>query len=283
MKLENRLEDLINNLIDLGMMPLEARMYILLFLGGPTDLKSLEMISGVKKDNLAVTLNNMLKKGYIMVDYSQGGRITAVFPESLIQNLRKKEEERLGLFYRRSDEVLKELKEKLNQNISITKSADEDDFIKYIEGEEIFEKMKNMVRNSSKEIIRIISSTGIELNWNNGTIAEELKASKRGIKIRVITDINEKNMHIILNYMKGVEIRHFTGSSYITRFVITDRSETIVMTSQPSVFNQEYFAFYTRSKKIISSLAEYFEATWQISANAKSIINNINNSNNVKA
>jgi len=276
MKLENRLEDLINNLIDLGMMPLEARMYVLLFLGGPTDLKSLEMISGVKKDNLVVTLNNMLKKGYIMVDYNQGGRITAVSPEYLIQNLRKKEEERLRLFYRRSDEVLKELKEKLNQNTSITKS-DEDDFIKYIEGEEIFEKMKNMIRNSSKEIIRIISSTGIELNWNNGTIAEELKASKRGVKIRVITDINEKNIHIILNYMTGVEIRHFAGASYITRFVITDRSETIVMTSQPSVFNQEYFAFYTKSKKIISSLAEYFEATWQISANAKSIINNLNN------
>ncbi|MEM4092563.1 MAG: helix-turn-helix domain-containing protein [Conexivisphaerales archaeon] len=275
MEADNRVELMISGLIELGMLPMEARVYVMLLIGGPMGVDTLRAILGLSSSQTNTVLYNMSRRGIIYADTNEGEGIMVADPAKLIGILKKREEVKLKAFNRRAEEVLATLQEGIERRKLPQAGNKEDDFIKYIEGDEIFELMKELINGAKTTIIRIISSKGIVLNMKNGVIDAELEAVKRGASVRAITDINVNNLAYAKKYSESVSLKHFGGSSYLTRFVIVDNSSSIVLTSQPSVFNQDYSAFFTRSRKLISAFNKNFETIWPLSISAEKRISDL--------
>ncbi|MEM3858720.1 MAG: hypothetical protein QW478_04865 [Candidatus Micrarchaeaceae archaeon] len=274
--MDNRVEQIINSLIELNMLPMEARVYAILLIGGPIDIDSLRAILGFSYHQINIILHNMSKRGLIYADMNEGEKVMATEPSWLIEILKKREADKLKAYNRRADEVLLTLQNVLERR-KLPGPISEDDFVKYIEGEDVFELMKKLIDDAKSEIIRIISSKGIVLNAENGVMDAELKAVRRDVNVRAITDINVNNLSYAKKYSEIVNLRHFGGSSYLSRFVIIDNSSGIVLTSQASVFNQDYAAFFTRSKKLLNTFQINFETIWQLSISAEKRISDLIN------
>ena len=280
-RLDERVDSLVNGLIELGMSPLEARAYVTLSLGGPMQSNSLTVMMDIPESQLRQTLHNLGKKGFIYVDSREGDLYAAIDPVALIRRLKDMEKDVVKRYNRRADEVqiaLQSMVQKRKKSHRFTADQPiEYDFARYIEGQEIFSEMKELIKDAKSSIIRIISSTGLKFNTNNGVVGAELDAVKRGVKIRSITDINANNLPYAMEYSKHVQLRHFGGSSYLTRFVIIDGVNGIVLTSQPSLFDQDYSAFFTKSRNLLGTLENSFETIWPLSVPSQERIRNIIN------
>ncbi|MGC9146178.1 MAG: hypothetical protein ACP5GS_08755, partial [Nitrososphaeria archaeon] len=106
-------------------------------------------------------------------------------------------------------------------------------------GDELFEKMKEMTGATTKRIYRIIAGTGLIVKYNAGIVQEEINASKRGVKVYVITDVNVQNVSIAMEYSRSVYLKHLYGANFMLRYVTYDSMNAVIISSNPYLLQKE--------------------------------------------
>ncbi|MGC8579297.1 MAG: TrmB family transcriptional regulator [bacterium] len=257
-------------MITLGLTPLQAKTYLTLLYQGPSDVKFLSNELGIDLKLTEKMLEELYTMGIIYNDIDNQKKLIAVSPEKMIERLRKEQFKRYKAYIKESNKVLALFKGVIKENKS-------HDGVTTLFGDQLFERMKALVSQSKREIYRVISGTGLITNYNNGIIQEELKASSRGVMVFVITDINMENVNIALKYSKNVELRHLSGSNFMTRFVTFDSRQAIVIASNPSLIQSEYIGLYIDNKHLVKALENSFRSFWEIAIPANQRISELIN------
>ncbi len=141
-------------------------------------------------------------------------------------------------------------------------------------GSQIFQQMSRLVSSCKTELLRVVSLTGISLNYDYGIIEKEQEILRNGAKIRAITEICSGAQHsgLIEKYSKIAEVRHLDGIDSALKFVIADSSEMIFFTTNPNRNVRELAAIWTNNKHLIQGFRLDFEKSWKLSVPAEAML-----------
>jgi sugar-specific transcriptional regulator TrmB len=109
---------------------------------------------------------------------------------------------------------------------------------------------------SPSEVIRADTSDLLDLLGN---------AAKNGLRVRVITAINQSNLQIVEKFRERIEIRHLDlKAKPIPRVSIIDDSEALfeITTVDESPRTEEEVALWINSRAFVRNLQAYFEEMW---------------------
>ncbi|MFH0949489.1 MAG: helix-turn-helix domain-containing protein [Candidatus Aenigmatarchaeota archaeon] len=126
--------------------------------------------------------------------------------------------------------------------------------------EAIDEKAIEMNKNAGKTKCLILSMNGLEKRfalWDkvNGELV------KKGVKIRILTEIVPENVEYVKKYMQYAETRHFNiGLS--PRLLLIDDKEGFMIYGHDSKPHENISALWSVEKKQIAAMGSYFEKLW---------------------
>jgi hypothetical protein len=91
--------------------------------------------------------------------------------------------------------------------------------------ERYFEEMRKLIRSAKSEVLRITSANGILRTFlPTGSYEEYVRANRRGVKIKMISEINASNSKYANRLSRFVRLRHLPNVRL--RFMVVDRRLT---------------------------------------------------------
>lgn len=158
--------DVIDALMQAGFTRHESMLYVTLCREGELTGYEASKITGIPRSNAYLGLAGLADKGGAYRINGETARYTAVAPEELVQNLKRK-----------FTQIMKVIEEEIPQvNIS------GDSFVTINGFQQILDKMKNLINQAQKRVY--ISISGDQLEY---VIKELQEARKRGLKVVIIT------------------------------------------------------------------------------------------------
>jgi sugar-specific transcriptional regulator TrmB len=232
--------------------------------------------TGLHRADAYRTLRALASQGLIRLEITTPTSYSAVEPEIVLSTLLSENQNKLL--------YLKELKSSLAPKLKEFQDVSEpaaygspdsvsDGYYKSVSGREgYYAAVRELVRNSHSEVLRILSALGLKLTTKLGMDKEYQKAVERGVSIKIIADVNKENLIQAQKLSKIIEIRHLDQVN--ARFTVVDRKITIfghkfdnpnppTRTKQQQDSEGTYLVF--SDPKLAEVSCFFFEHLWKIS------------------
>jgi len=251
----------------LGLTPNETRIYVSLLGLGPSSAREIGKRSGLRREDVYRTLNRLKSIGILEIIMNNPYIFVAVEPQLAVKILLDQLESRLSSTRKSAQFLVDSLRtiersDRAKNYYDSIKSA-----FKLEGGSQIFQQMSRLVSGCKYELLRVVSLTGISLNYEHGIIDIERSIVSHDGKIRVITEVDrgQSGFQLLKDYSRIAEIRHLSGISSALKFVISDNSEMIFFTTNPNRDIRELGAIWTNNKHLIEGFRIDFEKSWKSS------------------
>ena len=267
---------------DFGLSEKETDVYIILGKKGP--LKSGEIAKQLKlnKGQVYRKLKSLQKKGVIESTLEYPARYTAVAFEKIIDSFIKSKKEEVDRIEKTKDDLISDWG-KIRQ-IELDSSLER---FSVIEGEKkIFNKISQMIKETKKELVSIVSVYGL-LRADHYGIFEDVfnHPLKKEIKFRFLTQLTKDNLKTVKKVLGKIgSDLDFKGrdperSTTITpRMVIRDNEEILLFISDekdPSSIRNIQATLFTNCRSIIKSFYSVYQELWNQSLPITDRINEI--------
>lgn len=224
--------DLVAKLTLFGLSPNLSKIYVyLLGKAGPTPAKTLVAELGLHRVDAYRALHQLVGLGVVELHILSPNRYTAVEPNLALPLLLSKYENKVSFLKGLRHDLMRRMSTFRSKSISTQNSTAASDYpsqISYrvVSGREgYYEEVRRVIRESKSEVLRIISSLGLELTSSLGFDSEYRKAARRGVSIRLIAEVNAKNAREVKKLSAFVDVRHLEGIN--ARLSVVDKEKTI--------------------------------------------------------
>ena len=256
-------------LMSYGLTAGQARICLFLLIKGASTVRIISKSLDVHRVDVYRRLKE-LEEFEILEQYlDTPKRYGVVAPEYLVMALLKRHEGRLTELRERSAQLLPKLSS-LQRSFGVTKmNSDEDSNNLYRLGvgqTRYHNEMVGLMRGTRNEVLRVLSCDGIIRNFNSGFYKEYFDARKRGVRIRMISEINASNRSQAKSLSKAVEFRHLNGIHL--RLSVFDKSTVVFGTSyRPRVEDTEENSYLVlHDTKFAEVFRFLFEHLWKIAS-----------------
>jgi phosphatidylserine/phosphatidylglycerophosphate/cardiolipin synthase-like enzyme len=122
-----------------------------------------------------------------------------------------------------------------------------------------------MYGQAQKSVMTVLSPSEV-IRADTSDLFDMLgEAAKNGLRIRVITSINQSNLEIVEKLRESIEIRHLDlKAKPIPRVSIIDDNEALfeITTADESSRSEDEVALWINSRAFVRNLQAYFEEMW---------------------
>ena len=136
----------------------------------------------------------------------------------------------------------------------------------------IEQRLLGMYGQAQKSVMTVLSPSEV-IRADTSDLFDRLgDAAKNGLRVRVITSINQSNLGIVEKLCGNIEIRHIDlKAKPIPRVSIIDDNEALfeITTADESSRSDEEVALWINSHAFIRNLQAYFEEMWNSSTPAE--------------
>jgi len=127
----------------------------------------------------------------------------------------------------------------------------------------VFLEFEKSVRKCSEQYEGVYSAVGFQSTTGFGMLQNLLSARKRGVRVRIITEVNAQNLEVARRYSKLLEIRSHESVSQGMRFSIIDRSKIIMALSDAPTSGERATCLCSSMPTLARGLGLYFEQMWK--------------------
>jgi DNA-binding MarR family transcriptional regulator len=244
--------------IALGMSPLQAQIYACLFQAKGMSVGALEDKLGAETDSLSKALMDMEKNGVVRKRIKgETETFLAIEPEMLIEKL-------LDGMERKVQDAKESSKQILIWLSSLTPShpvETTDRVFRLLSGPHIFSRMLSLTGGAKKEILRIGSPAGLQVNLRLGLFEAERDARMRGVDIRAIVLDDPLLDSVVDAYSQVAKIRMMGREREMPRVTIIDGT-AILFTSLPTTNARKHVALWTDNRFIVDGFRKAFRDLW---------------------
>lgn len=241
-------DELVKKIKDFGLNSYEAKLWLALLSRGISTAGELSDISTVPRSRAYDVLESLEKKGFIIVKLGKPIKYLAVSPREVLDRVKKKiindAQVKTNLLEQlKESEMLQELNTLHNMGSGSVTSIEKTGAFKG--KNKIFEHLSLMIKSSKKEVL-LVSDCKYARKIVRSLLNDLNKANKRGINVRLFTDLSQKKD--IESLAPFVKVHNIPQPA---RCVISDSKEmVIILTNQEQQtddsdhaiwFNNEYF------------------------------------------
>jgi len=242
----------------------EARIWTALLSRGVSTAGELSDIGNVPRSRAYDVLENLEKKGFVIMKLGKPIKYISVEPKEVIERVKK-------LIYQHAEENIQRLKELKDNNILKELDSLHKQGIDFIEPTDLsgairgkhnlYAHLESMIKNANKNVIISTTSNGLikKVEALKPTLQ---KLSKKGVKIKIAAPVT-KEAHSSLKELKGVaEIKHLDKPQ--GRFAVVDGKELLFMVMHDEDIHPSYdIGIWVNTPFFASALQEMFESNWK--------------------
>lgn len=260
-------EKVLKELVEFGLTPLQARVYINLLRVGRATTGELAKVMGLNRVDIYRALKALEKKGIVQYIVGNVKKYEVIEPAMALKIMIEEAEERVETMKRKSLVLRSWLESQRYSNITVNLEPEPPPVFKVIYGRIIFQRMINALNNAKNEVLRVSSPSGLKANNLLGIFDLEERKAREGVRFRAITDIQNEIVEEISVYSRFAEVRHLPRSGMSLRYTIIDDRCAFIFTNLPTPRPREHASLYTQNEVVINALKKNFEELWKVAQN----------------
>jgi sugar-specific transcriptional regulator TrmB len=273
-------EHLIRELMFFDLTRNEATVYLALLQLKQASARAIAKLSNLSRQEIYRVLPRLEKLGMVEVIISKPTKFLVIPPEEVLSELIRYQQENLTTQISKLREKKNALENELKkvEGKSAVLVQPEPIHFALISGHRLInEKIEVMLRNAKSEVLWMSPKLEIRRAVIYDRDKMLRKCAQRNIKIRILTEIDEKNVSEVNELSRFCEIRHALG--VITLITIVDDKELIIgsaVHTGNSLFGSELRnKLWTNDSSHIKAMKDFFEKVWSDSIPAKLEIESI--------
>lgn len=242
----------------------EVKIWTALLSRGISTAGELSNISDVPRSRTYDILETLEKKGFVLMKLGKPIKFVALKPEEVIERVKKNlvaeaNEKSKRLEKLKGEDVLIELSNLFREGI---KFIDPSDLAGSVKGRQnLYNHLDMMIREAEKTITIVTTAAGLNRKLESLMPSLE-KANKRGVKIRIATQINESNKDIAKTLSKIAEVRECPKMR--ARFAIIDSQQLLFMVLDDDKVHPNYdVAVWISTDFFASAMEQMLETSWK--------------------
>jgi len=127
---------------------------------------------------------------------------------------------------------------------------------------QIYRALLRLLKGARREVLAFTTTKGIQRSYRAGINEALLAAMARGVRPRLIADINASNRALMARVAEHVPLRHVDGQR--ARFILVDRESIIAFLIQDErrIRGEAETALWTNSPDFVRAHLEFFDTAW---------------------
>tara|TARA_Y100000310_G_C20568648_1_gene756860 strand:- start:220 stop:1023 length:804 start_codon:yes stop_codon:yes gene_type:complete len=242
----------------------EAKVWTALLSRGVAAAGELADISGVPRSRSYDVLENLEKKGFIIMKLGKPIKYIAVKPEEILKRLKRKMEDEAKVQISHLGEVKKtpvyqEIELLYKQGIERVEPADLSGILKGRKN--VYDHLKTIISNSEQSVSIMTTEKGFvrKLDILKSSLK---KANNRGVKIKVAAPI--KDLSFLSKDVRDVVTVKASDAKANARFVIVDGKELLFMLSNDQEVHEAYdMGVWVKTPYFTQALSQMFDLSWK--------------------
>lgn len=260
-------DELLSKLRMLGLTDYESRAYLTLIKGEELTAEEISRASRIPLPRIYSVLDKLVQESFAKSYNTRPMKFEALPPSIAFSRLEKKREQEL--MHQLSE--LRNTANKLRTTLETTYGSAKlrirpEDLLEPLSDlNSMEERTRNILESASEEILILTA----EFRWFPKTYENLLKASKRGVPIKVLMDTNEPATRQQAQAVQelGVEVRGMPKGYYPLRGTIVDRGKLVFLIwSEAKEGTKPAFIYrpsYTENRGLIRVFLDAFEMHWE--------------------
>jgi len=241
----------------------EVKVWTALLSRGVSTAGELSNISDVPRSRTYDILETLEKKGFIIMRLGKPIKFVALKPEEVVERVKKNlaksaEEKSKRLEKLKGEEILGELSLLFTQGVKFIEPADLSGNVKGRQN--VYNHLDMMIREAERTITIVTTAAG--LNRKMEALLPSLeKAKKRGVRIRIASQINDSNKQVAKELSKVAEVRSMQKMR--ARFAIVDSQQLLFMVLDDETVHPNYdVAVWLSTDFFALAMEQLFEIAW---------------------
>ena len=242
----------------------EVKIWTALLSRGTSTAGELSNISDVPRSRTYDILESLDKKGFIVMKLGKPIKFIALKPDEVVERvkrnlIRNAQEKTKRLETLKGDEVLNELNTLFTKGIKFVEPTDLSGSLRGRQN--LYNHIDMMIRSAEKTIVIVTTKDG--LNRKMEALLPSLeKCKKRGIKVRIASQIDKSNIKVARDLKKVADVRNMEKMK--ARFVIIDSNQIMFMLLDDEKFHPNYdIGVWINTEFFAQALEGLFDLSWK--------------------
>ncbi|MCW4005890.1 MAG: hypothetical protein NWF04_04750 [Candidatus Bathyarchaeota archaeon] len=254
-------ESYVQTLVGLGLTSCQSRVYLeLVRLAKPSAAKTISSASKVTRQDIYRIMPALQRLGLIETILGSPTTFQAVPIHEVIPILMERQKQHHSKLHQKATQMLQHF-----ENTPENGHQKDDHYFMIIPQKEASLKRRKQTIENAKKTFHVISSKRRVFHASFHLHEELIKAAKRGVKIRIITEKphetdNYPKEHRLLLKHQNVQIRYLPEPPKAV-LTISDHNEASLLTHPTSHWTQSN-ALWTNNPSFIAILQDHFKNTW---------------------
>jgi sugar-specific transcriptional regulator TrmB len=257
------LESIEDDLNELGLSRESAKVYVALLRVGRSPANTLAKVAGIHRVDTYKKLNELTQLGFSKLIMGRPTLYEPTEPKAVLESLINSKRKELEHLLRNTARL--EPKLRVLSTIPVIKVDNGQSSYQLVVGrEQGYSTITKVLQAARSDVQRTISPNGIKRNYKYKLLDELIACTKRGVRVRIITNVERVPTKIVNLLLSNVELRHSTDS--LLPSIIVD-NETVLLSSQfndndMSLSSHSTRTVLIRDKKFAKLFSLVFEHFW---------------------
>ena len=250
-----------SDLADFGFTSLQSRIYLALLRRGTSKAGQISSATGIVRPEVYRILHELSSKGLVERILGSPSSYRAMPPSQSLSLLLEQRRKQLIMLEQKKNSLV----ESLESYYSKTEDRYEGEFRVIVRAEDVVSRIKQMLADVKLDYVSIISGYGLRWVKDEGIARAAVSASRRGVRVRVISEIDDSNISTADYLSQYIQFRH--GSRVLFYCEIFDGSEMIF---GPPITDEELrnqdgrrADIWTNDQTFIRGIYAFFEYIWE--------------------
>jgi len=259
-------DKLVNVLKNFGMDEEESRVYAHLLIQGPEGAGAIAKRLGINRVKAYRILKRLEGRGLVEAVLGRPVRYLAAPLEETVNRFIEDEKKRIRLMEEEKKKLLEAYERIVERQPRIVEPR-----FRILHGRRsVFNFLSGMFERTEEEIALMTTVNDLYRFTYVGLDDILRRKSQNGVKVRVLTEINEKTIEIIENYLGFAEVFHRNLPGAV-RFITVDGKESftsVLMDDSMSLNTEKDSGLWTDSSSYVEAMRKFFEDFWSRGADA---------------
>lgn len=255
------INDIVAELQEYGLTRNEARVLVFLAKTGPSKASEVARAVEINRTETYRTIRNLQRRGLVEATLERPVRFQSVPFDRCLQILVDERKARLRILEERGENLRQQF-----QDIHVEPVAHEVERFQVVEGRiRIEQRLQSMYAQARKSVLTVLSPSEVVRAETSGLLDMLTQGVKKGLRVRVISSINQSNLEIVAKAREFIEVRHLDlKAKPIPRVSIIDDSEALfeITTADETQRSSEEVALWINSRAFVRNLQAYFDEMW---------------------
>jgi sugar-specific transcriptional regulator TrmB len=250
---------------EFGMKKTLARLYVALVANGQSSAFELSKTAGIHRVDIYKRLQEMVSLGLCNLKLGRPRKYAATDPNIVVDLLLKNKITTIRQLLKRKSNLIQLLQGLWESSNPKILTPENDLLYELIIGRrQIYDATRRILRLANHEVLRVISPNGIKRSYKYKLLGEYVDCVKRGVKVRIITDITNLPKRLINYCASNFELRHSKES--LMKLLIVDR-RLVMLSGVPDDSNFSLDSSATRmlvsnDENLLEMLSIIFRHIW---------------------